>query len=147
VGLGAFGAHGLKARVTDVYYLDIWNTAAQYQMYHALAMAAAPIVVTALRRHRSRTGLSVWQGFVANFKGKTVPTRAAASAPSSSPPKFVNWSARFFLLGTVFFSGSLYALTLTENKKWGAVAPIGGVGFVLGWCVMQGRRERGEDAA
>jgi uncharacterized membrane protein YgdD (TMEM256/DUF423 family) len=30
VGLGAFGAHGLKARVTDVKRLDAWNTAVQY---------------------------------------------------------------------------------------------------------------------
>ncbi|AGK56093.1 DUF423 domain-containing protein [Bacillus sp. 1NLA3E] len=37
VGLGAFGAHGLKARL-DPYYLDIWKTGVQYQMYHALGL-------------------------------------------------------------------------------------------------------------
>ena len=37
VALGAFGAHGLKDRL-DPYYLDIWKTAVQYQMFHATAL-------------------------------------------------------------------------------------------------------------
>lgn len=39
VAAGAFGAHGLKARVTPDL-LQVWNTAAQYQLYHALALLA-----------------------------------------------------------------------------------------------------------
>ena len=35
--LGAFGAHGLKARV-DGPMLEIWGTASQYHFYHALAL-------------------------------------------------------------------------------------------------------------
>jgi len=37
VALGAFGAHGLKARVTPSD-LAIFETGARYQMYHALAL-------------------------------------------------------------------------------------------------------------
>lgn len=37
IALGAFGAHGLKARV-DAYYLEVWGTAAEYHLYHALAL-------------------------------------------------------------------------------------------------------------
>lgn len=36
---GAFGAHGLEKHL-DAEHLDIWHTAAQYHMYHALAMLA-----------------------------------------------------------------------------------------------------------
>lgn len=36
---GAFGAHALKARLSE-YSLGVWGTAAQYQMYHALALVA-----------------------------------------------------------------------------------------------------------
>jgi uncharacterized membrane protein YgdD (TMEM256/DUF423 family) len=39
VVLGAFGAHGLKARVTPDL-LEIWETAARYQILHALALLA-----------------------------------------------------------------------------------------------------------
>lgn len=37
VMLGAFGAHGLKARV-DAAMLDVWSTASEYHFYHALAL-------------------------------------------------------------------------------------------------------------
>ncbi|GGB11741.1 DUF423 domain-containing protein [Macrococcus hajekii] len=37
VALGAFGAHGLEGKLTPKY-LDIWNKATMYQMYHALGL-------------------------------------------------------------------------------------------------------------
>lgn len=39
VALGAFGAHGLRARV-DPAMLAVFETAARYQMYHALGLLA-----------------------------------------------------------------------------------------------------------
>jgi uncharacterized membrane protein YgdD (TMEM256/DUF423 family) len=41
-----------------------------------------------------------------------------------------------FLLGIVLFSGSLYVLTLTGDKYWGAVTPFGGVLFLVGWTAL-----------
>jgi uncharacterized membrane protein YgdD (TMEM256/DUF423 family) len=45
VGLGAFGAHGLNARLAPLadgaQRLDWWKTAAQYHLAHALALALA----------------------------------------------------------------------------------------------------------
>ncbi len=38
-----------------------------------------------------------------------------------------------FVLGTVVFSGSLYALSLSGVRWLGAVTPIGGLAFLLGW--------------
>lgn len=35
--------------------------------------------------------------------------------------------------GIVIFSGSLYTLALTGVKMWGAVTPVGGLCFILGW--------------
>jgi uncharacterized membrane protein YgdD (TMEM256/DUF423 family) len=40
VGLGAFGAHGLKSRVSPEM-VAVFDTAARYQMYHALGLLAA----------------------------------------------------------------------------------------------------------
>lgn len=45
VGLGAFGAHGLKGRVEDSS-IAIWQTAASYQMWHALALIAVAWVIS-----------------------------------------------------------------------------------------------------
>lgn len=39
VGLGAFGAHGLKTRIS-VEMIAIWETASRYQLLHALALLA-----------------------------------------------------------------------------------------------------------
>ncbi|MEK6578150.1 MAG: DUF423 domain-containing protein, partial [Bdellovibrionota bacterium] len=39
-----------------------------------------------------------------------------------------------FVVGTIIFSGSLYILALTGIKAWGAVTPIGGVAFLVGWA-------------
>jgi len=39
-----------------------------------------------------------------------------------------------FVAGTVLFSGSLYALALTDTRWLGAITPLGGVAFLLGWA-------------
>jgi uncharacterized membrane protein YgdD (TMEM256/DUF423 family) len=41
-----------------------------------------------------------------------------------------------FLLGTILFSGSLYALVLSKQTWLGAITPIGGVLFIVGWFAL-----------
>ena len=41
------------------------------------------------------------------------------------------WS---FLAGIVIFSGSLYLLAITNLKWLGAITPLGGAGFLVGWA-------------
>ena len=43
--LGAFGAHGLKARV-DAELLAVFETAVRYHMYHALALLVVGLIAT-----------------------------------------------------------------------------------------------------
>ena len=47
VALGAFGAHGLRTRV-PVEMLEIWHTAVEYQLVHALGLLAVGLVLTHL---------------------------------------------------------------------------------------------------
>jgi uncharacterized membrane protein YgdD (TMEM256/DUF423 family) len=96
VALGAFGAHGLKARLSTEM-LAVWHTAVQYHAWHALGLLAI--------------GLSPDTGW----------TRGAG----------------FFLIaGIVLFSGSLYALALGAPRAMGAVTPLGGAAFILGWLAF-----------
>ncbi|SIN71299.1 DUF423 domain-containing protein [Algoriphagus halophilus] len=49
-----------------------------------------------------------------------------------------NWKSLTFsiwsmILGIIIFPGSLYILSLTGITWWGAVTPLGGVFFILGW--------------
>jgi len=43
------------------------------------------------------------------------------------------WS---FISGMVLFSGSLYALALTGASGLGAMTPLGGVAFLVGWACL-----------
>lgn len=45
VAAGAFGAHGLRERLTPEM-LAVWETAVRYQLYHALALLAVAWAVT-----------------------------------------------------------------------------------------------------
>ena len=40
------------------------------------------------------------------------------------------------LAGILIFSGSLYALSLTEIKKLGMITPLGGLAFIVGWVML-----------
>jgi uncharacterized membrane protein YgdD (TMEM256/DUF423 family) len=56
---------------------------------------------------------------------------------TAQAPKRLSAAAGWlFVAGTLFFSGSLYALALTGTRTWGAVAPIGGVCFLSGWACL-----------
>lgn len=41
-----------------------------------------------------------------------------------------------FVVGSLIFSGSLYVLTLTGLRWLGAITPIGGVAFLIGWACL-----------
>jgi uncharacterized membrane protein YgdD (TMEM256/DUF423 family) len=99
VAAGAFGAHALRAVLTPEA-LAVFETAARYQMYHALALLAAAWAV------------------------ERASGRAARLAGGC------------FLAGTLLFSGSLYALALSGIKALGAITPLGGAAFLLGWAAL-----------
>ena len=46
------------------------------------------------------------------------------------------YSAWSFFLGILFFSGSLYVLSLTEIRWLGAITPVGGLLFLTGWILL-----------
>jgi uncharacterized membrane protein YgdD (TMEM256/DUF423 family) len=99
VACGAFGAHGLRARLSPDM-LAVFETGVRYQMYHSFA-----VLIVALAAAR----LDGWL------------IRAAG------------WA---FIAGIVMFSGSLYALALTGVTKLGAITPIGGLAFLVGWALL-----------
>jgi len=53
-------------------------------------------------------------------------------------PKTQKWVFRFFIIGILFFSGSIYLLTLNEFFPFNAktiafITPIGGFLLIIGW--------------
>ena len=102
VAAGAFAAHGLRERL-EPRQLEIFETAARYHMYHALAMVLAGVVTA----------------------------RGADTA---------GW---IFQAGIVVFSGSLYALALSDIKVLGAITPLGGLALLAGWLWLAWAAWRG----
>lgn len=99
VGLGAFGAHGLRGRLSPDM-LAVFETGVRYHMYHALALLAVAALMPRL-------------------DGRAI--------------VIAGWS---FTVGIVLFSGSLYALAVTGVTTLGAITPLGGVAFILGWVCL-----------
>jgi uncharacterized membrane protein YgdD (TMEM256/DUF423 family) len=64
---------------------------------------------------------------------------------SRAPSAKVLVATLAFVFGIVLFSGSLYLMTLTGQRWLGAVTPLGGLGFLVGWAsivrVAAGLRE------
>ncbi|MBD1913571.1 MULTISPECIES: DUF423 domain-containing protein [unclassified Leptolyngbya] len=98
VASGAFASHALSEKLTE-RAIEIFETAARYQMYHALALLAVGLWLSRVDEGRS---LLVTAGVA-------------------------------YLIGILLFSGSLYALSLSGIKGLGAVTPLGGVAFLVGW--------------
>lgn len=48
----------------------------------------------------------------------------------------MSFSAINFIIGIIIFSGSLYILSITNITWMGAITPIGGIAFILGWIGM-----------
>lgn len=58
---------------------------------------------------------------------------AVAWAASHWPSSTVAVAGWLFLAGTILFSGSLYALSVTGVRWLGSITPVGGLLFLLGW--------------
>ena len=79
--------------------LHTFETAARYQMYHALALMIVGLL---------------------------------SLVPQFSSP-LLKFAGGAFALGILLFCGSLYLLALSGISWLGAVTPIGGIAFLLGW--------------
>jgi len=101
VGLGAFGAHGLKERL-DAYSMGVYEKAVLYHFLHALGILLIALL--------GRVGV--------------IGTAGEAR------------TAWLLFVGILLFSGSLYVLAITGITVLGAITPIGGLAFLIGWACL-----------
>jgi len=100
VGLGAFGAHALKNKLSSNGYLETYQTAVQYHFIHTLALLFIGLII------------------------------------KQYPSNLLNYSGWAMIIGIILFSGSLYTLSITGIKWLGAITPIGGLAFIIGWVLI-----------
>ena len=99
VMLGAFGAHGLKGKLSEKMLAN-YMTGVEYHFYHTFALLAVGLLAL-------------------HFQSK--------------PLTASGWA---FAIGIAIFSGSLYAMALTGITRLGAITPIGGLAFIIGWVLL-----------
>ena len=68
---------------------------------------------------------------------------AAAWAASQWQNPLTTASGWCFFAGILIFSGSLYILSLTGIRWLGAITPIGGLAFIVGWGCLTVAAMRG----
>jgi uncharacterized membrane protein YgdD (TMEM256/DUF423 family) len=104
----AFGAMGkhLFEEVISMYYLEVFETAVRYQFFHGLAIAMLAL------NHRKLN------------------------------EKYLLYILPLFIISILVFCGTLYLLVffsivVGDDYKWlGAITPLGGAGFILGWVLL-----------
>ncbi|ATB27496.1 DUF423 domain-containing protein [Melittangium boletus] len=52
------------------------------------------------------------------------------------PSPLLNGAGWSLVVGILLFSGSLYAMALSGVRALGAITPLGGLGFLLGWLLF-----------
>jgi len=57
---------------------------------------------------------------------------------SNSHSRWLKVSGALFILGMLFFSGSLYVLALSGIHWFGVITPVGGVALLAGWLSLVG---------
>jgi uncharacterized membrane protein YgdD (TMEM256/DUF423 family) len=104
----ALGAFGAHGlkKIVPPETVTTFETGVRYQFYHVFALLAVAILF------------------------------------GSFPGKNLQWAGMCFIIGMILFSGSLYALTAFKAAQIeglnaiGAITPIGGVFFIVGWIFL-----------
>lgn len=108
VALGAFHAHGMEKQLAAMG-LDATTVA------HRMELCG-----TGLRYQLTHAVALLAVSLVAGVR----------------PSRLWKYAGRFMILGTLLFSGSLYAIVATGISKFGAVTPLGGLSLIIAWLIV-----------
>jgi uncharacterized membrane protein YgdD (TMEM256/DUF423 family) len=104
----AMGAFGAHALKATLTpeMLTIWETGNRYHVYHALGLFAVELI-------------RIW-----------------ALQAGKVPPGALTVAGWLFIVGLLLFSGSLYTLAFTGIRWLGAITPLGGTSWIIGWLCL-----------
>jgi uncharacterized membrane protein YgdD (TMEM256/DUF423 family) len=117
VAAGAFAAHGLDKQFPAWYG----------QQTRTVAGVAMPLAQKYLADFKTGAEYQMYHALALLAVGLLAQYRPSAAL------SVAGWC---FVGGIVLFSGCLYLLTLTNQRWLGAVVPIGGVLFLVGWAAL-----------
>jgi len=106
-------------------------------LFLAFAVIFGAFGAHALRQHVPEQAISTWQTavlyqFMHGF-GLLIIAVLLFHFPQLTGLKV---AGVLFIIGILFFSGSLYGLVLTNWRWLGPITPLGGLCFIAGWISM-----------
>ncbi len=101
-----------------------------------VGVAAGAFGAHGLRERLSAEMLAVFETGVRYQMYHALALLASAWAADRWPGTLTSAAGWLFVAGTLVFSGSLYALSLTGQRWLGAVTPLGGLAFLAGWLCL-----------
>jgi uncharacterized membrane protein YgdD (TMEM256/DUF423 family) len=111
-----------------------------------IAVALGAFGAHALKARLAPEMLAVFETAVRYQMTHALALLAVAWACTRWPGSLVTTSGWLFVLGSVLFSGSLYALSLSGLRGLGAVTPIGGLAWLVGWGCLAWAAIKGASA-
>lgn len=103
----------------------------------ATGVAGGAFAAHALKSQLSEKALSTFETGIRYQMYHALALLLVALLLSRSPDSpwltATGWS---FIIGIAIFSGSLYALSLSGIRWLGAITPLGGAAFILGWILL-----------
>lgn len=105
-------------------------------LFGLTGVAAGAFGAHALRAMLSPAMLAVYETAVRYQMYHALALLGIALAMRAGGSRALRLAGGAFVVGVVVFSGSLYLLTLTGARWWGAVTPVGGVALLIGWSAL-----------
>jgi uncharacterized membrane protein YgdD (TMEM256/DUF423 family) len=103
----------------------------------ALAVALGAFGAHALKARLDADMLSIWQTGVQYHFWHALGILVVGALAFHQPQNgWLPWSGGRSAAGIAVFSGTLYLLALGAPRWVGAITPIGGVAFILGWLAL-----------
>ena len=136
--LGAFSAHGLERVLSELVKqapIETGQTAPIETGQNDLGEPGDTDQIEAGQTEELKERLSQFDVGVRYHLIHSVALLALSAVPFGSPNSR-RWVCRLFLLGIILFSGSLYALVLSNVTQLGMVAPLGGLCWIVGWLML-----------
>lgn len=106
-------------------------------LFSGIAVALGAFGAHALREQLSAKNLATFEVGVRYqfYHGLALILLGIAHRTGAISGRITNWATLGFVVGMVFFSGSIYLLALTDLTWPGPITPLGGVLFMASWIL------------
>ena len=101
-----------------------------------VSVAAGAFGAHALRERLAPDMLAVFETGARYQMYHALGLLAVAWAVTRWPGSAAGLAGWLFLAGTILFCGTLYLLALTGQRWLGAITPLGGLAFSVGWAAL-----------